>query len=85
MRDTRPLLLESDFPAVSRGALDTLQVAVDRWPSGTADRELLGVALQRAGKSDAAAKQFVAALEEKEQKKRERQDKKRSKSKSGSK
>ncbi|CAA0118233.1 Putative mycofactocin radical SAM maturase MftC [Halioglobus japonicus] len=26
MRDTRPLLLESDFPPVYRGALDTLQV-----------------------------------------------------------
>lgn len=26
MRDTRPLLLQSDFPAVSRAALDTLQV-----------------------------------------------------------
>jgi radical SAM/Cys-rich protein len=26
MRDTRPLLLHSDFPAVSRAALDTLQV-----------------------------------------------------------
>lgn len=26
MQDTRPLLLESDFPALSRGTLDTLQV-----------------------------------------------------------
>ena len=26
MRDTRPLLLHSDFPPIHRGALDTLQV-----------------------------------------------------------
>ena len=26
MRDTRPLLLESDFPAIARGVPDTLQV-----------------------------------------------------------
>ena len=26
MRDTRPLLLQTDFPAIQRGGLDTLQV-----------------------------------------------------------